>query len=112
MIGQLGPPVPGHRGHDTLRKLLQPGNQGADNAVAVLAANLDQHDIARAAFDECGHVAVSGATQQIAFPMAGADTILAVGGPVADRYGIDDLSRVCLAVEVVPPRRLIPRLRR
>jgi putative transposase len=31
------------RGHDALRKVLHSGNQGADNALAVLAADFDQH---------------------------------------------------------------------
>jgi hypothetical protein len=71
--------------------VLHPGNQGADDAVAVLAANVDQHHKARAKLHHRGNMAVSGTTQQVAFPMARDGAILNFCGSVADRYGIDDL---------------------
>lgn len=67
------------------------GNQCDDDAVAVLATDLDQHDEARAAFDQSGDMAVSCTTQQITFPVARNGTILDLGRSVPDRYSIDDL---------------------
>ena len=67
MISQFGSLVPGQRGHPPLRQVLHPGDQGADDAVAVLAANVDQHHKARAALHQRGNMAVSGTTQQVAF---------------------------------------------
>jgi len=68
MIGQFGSTVPSQRSHHPLRQVLHPGDQCADDAVAVLSADLDQHHEARAAFDERGDMAVFRTTQQIAFP--------------------------------------------
>jgi len=54
MIGQFRPPVPGQRRHHPLRQVLHPGDQCADDAVAVFSADLYQHHEARAAFDQRG----------------------------------------------------------
>ena len=91
MIRKFGSPVLGQRGHHPLRQVLNPGNQNADDAVAVLAANLEQHDKTLGAFDQRGDVAVSGTAQQIAFSVAGNGTILDLRRSVPDRHGIDDL---------------------
>ena len=91
MIGQFCSAILGQRCHDTLRQVLHPGNQGADNAVAVLATDLDQYDKPRAAFDQRGDMAVSGTTQQIAFPMAGNGAVLDLCRAVTNREGIYDL---------------------
>ena len=91
MISQFRSPIPSQRRHHHLRQVLHPGDQCADDAVAVFSADLDQHYKARAAFDERGDVAISGTTQQIAFPVAGYRSILDLSWSVADRHGIDDL---------------------
>jgi hypothetical protein len=65
--------------------------QGTYDAVAILSVHLDQHDKARAAFDQCGDVAVFGTALKIAFPVARDGTILDLGRSVPDRYGINDL---------------------
>ena len=69
-----------------MRQVLHPGDQGADNTVAVLAFDFDQHDKARAAFDQRGDMAVSGAAQQVAFPVAGNGAILDFCWSVPDRH--------------------------
>ena len=71
MIGQFSSPVPGQRRHHPVWQMLHLGNQGAYDTVAILAADLDQHDKPRTAFDQRGDMAVSCTTQQVAFLSAG-----------------------------------------
>ena len=92
MTGQFRPPIPGQQGHHALRQMLHPGNQGADEAVAVLAGDLDQHHKARPAFDQRRDMAVSGTTQKVTLPVARNGAILDLCRAVTDRYGIDDLT--------------------
>jgi hypothetical protein len=46
-------------------------DQRRDDAFGVLVGNLDQHHVARMAFDKRCNIAISRPTDQIAFPMAG-----------------------------------------
>ncbi len=43
MTGQFRPAIPSQLGHHALWQMLPPGSQGADDIVAVLVGNLDQH---------------------------------------------------------------------
>lgn len=51
MIGEFGSSVGSQRRHHSLGKMANLSQQGADDAVAVLATNLDQHHEAGAALD-------------------------------------------------------------
>jgi hypothetical protein len=66
-------------------------DQGADDTVAVLPKGLDQHRKARAALDQGADMAVSRASQKIAFPVTWNDAVLDFRRAIPDRDGIDDL---------------------
>src|SRR5262249_29888991 len=58
----------------------------------VLARKLDQHRKAAVALNQCGDVRIIPSGKKVAFPMAGHGTILGLGGPLADRDHIEDVS--------------------
>src|SRR5262249_2357924 len=58
----------------------------------VLARKLDQHRKAAVTLNQCGDVRIIPSAKKIAFPMAGHGTILGLGGPLADRDHIEDVS--------------------
>ena len=59
---------------------------------SVFAFDGDKQDEARVPLDECRDVAVGGAGEQVAFPVAGDRTVGRLGGPLPDRDGVDDLA--------------------
>ncbi len=69
MIRKFGSAIPGQRCHQSLRQILNLSDQGTDNALAVLAADLDQHHEARGALYQRCDMAVFGTAQKVPFPL-------------------------------------------
>ena len=78
----------GERARQSLRLL----DQRRDDAFGVLVSNLDQHHVARMAFDKRCNIAISRPTDQIAFPMAGDRAIFDRRRSFTDGYGVLDLA--------------------
>ncbi len=64
----------------------------ATTRLRFLAADLGEHDVACALFNERGDEAVLRTSDQVAVPMAGGRAVLDGGGPFQDRDCIPDLT--------------------
>src|SRR6478609_5130022 len=93
MVGKLFASVPGQRPVKLAGQSLRVLDQCRDDAFGVLVSNLDQHHVARMAFDKRCNIAVSRPADQIAFPMAGDRTIFDRWRSFTDGYGVLDLAR-------------------
>src|SRR5665213_2971850 len=92
MVGKLFASVPGQRPVKLARQSLRLLDKRRDDAFRVLVSNLDQHHVARMAFDQRCNIAISRSTDQIAFPMAGNRAIFNRRRSFTNGYDVLDLA--------------------
>src|SRR4051794_40688701 len=103
MVGKLFASVPGQRPIKLARQTLRLLDQRRDDAFGVLISNLDQHHVARMAFDKRCNIAIPRPANQIASPMVWDRSIFDRRRSLTDGYAALDLA------ESVPLHAGVPR---
>src|SRR5207249_541064 len=91
MVRHLHAPIPGERAAKRLGQLGDLFADRRDNGRRLLALHLHQESEPGVALDQRRDVAVAGAGEQIAFPVAGDGPVFDRSWPVSDRHRVDDL---------------------
>jgi hypothetical protein len=84
--------VPRQRTSQLLRQFADVLGKRRNDRRRVLARKLDQYRKAAVALNQRGDVRIIPSSKKVAFPMAGHGTILGLGGPLADRDHIENVS--------------------
>ena len=66
-------------------------DKGVNNALGIFARESNQHHKSGLAFDQRGDVTVLSAGEEIALPMPRYRSVLYLGRPLSDGYGVNDL---------------------
>jgi hypothetical protein len=88
MIGELFASVPGQRPVKFAGQSLRLLDERRDDAFGILVRDLDQHRVARMAFDKCCDIAVPRSANQVALPVAWDRTIFNRCWSFSDGYSI------------------------
>src|SRR5215475_14363651 len=91
MIRELLASVPGQGPIKFAGQSLRLLDKRRDDAFGILVGDLDQHHVARMAFDKCYDIAVPRSANQVALPVAWDRTIFNRCRSFSDGYGILDL---------------------
>ena len=86
MPSDLRPTIPSQGAIQLFGQLTGLLDQRLNDVVAVFVANLCQHHVARAPFDQCCDEAVARSCDELTLPMARHGPIFHLGWPVTDRY--------------------------
>ncbi len=82
--------VPGERATQLCRQLANFLCERLGDRGGVLAVDLNEHHVARMAFDQCGDLGTGAAHEQVAFPVAWHGAILDFGRTLVNRDALYD----------------------
>ncbi len=66
-------------------------DKGVDHALGIFAWDLDEHDKSELALDQRGDVTILSAGEEIALPVPRYCSVIYLGRPLSDGYGVNDL---------------------
>jgi transposase len=91
VVSEFSAAIPGQGGHQSSGQMLHLPDEGAHNAVAIFALNMDEQYESGLALDQGGDMRILPAGEQITLPVSRYRAVLHFGRTLPYRYSVNDL---------------------